>query len=46
MLADNSGGFTRMLGLDLNEPGSSPPFSQRYVALVDKEGILLRLVRV
>lgn len=43
-LADPSGGFTRMLGLDINAPGTGAPFSQRYLGMV-KDGILTRLVR-
>lgn len=43
-LADESGAFTRMLGLDLNGPGTEPPYSQRYIAFV-QDGILARIVR-
>lgn len=43
-LADTSGGFTRMLGLEINNPGTTPPYSQRYVAFV-QDGTLVRLVR-
>lgn len=43
-LADSSGRFTRMLGLDINAPGTELPFSQRYLGIV-KDGILTRLVR-
>ena len=44
-LADTSGGFTRMLGLEINNPGTTPPYSQRYVAFV-QDGTLVRLVRI
>ena len=44
-LADESGAFTRMLGLDINSPGTKPPYSQRYIAFV-QDGILARIVRV
>ena len=43
-LADTSGHFTRMLGLDINKPGTDAPFSQRYLGIVN-DGILSRLVR-
>lgn len=43
-LADSSGHFTRMLGLDINVPGTEAPFSQGYLGIV-KDGILTRLVR-
>jgi peroxiredoxin len=43
-LADESGAFTRMLGLEINPPASGAPFSQRYMGLV-QDGILTRLVR-
>lgn len=41
-MCDHSGGFTRMLGLDLSSEG--PPWSQRYAGLVT-DGILVKLVR-
>jgi peroxiredoxin len=42
-LSDKDGTFTRMLGLDINAPGTKAPFSQRYIGLV-QDGILTRLV--
>jgi glutaredoxin/glutathione-dependent peroxiredoxin len=54
-LADTTGAFTRMLGLEIMEPGSAQPGSgkpgsakqrsHRYTAFV-QDGILVRLVRV
>lgn len=43
-LADQDGAFTRMLGLEMNEPGSKPPYSQRYLCFV-QDGILVKIVR-
>jgi peroxiredoxin len=43
-LADTNGAFTRMLGLDINAPGSQPPYSQRYIIFVE-DGILVRTAR-
>jgi glutaredoxin/glutathione-dependent peroxiredoxin len=42
-LADINGSFTRMLGLEINNPGTVPPYSQRYVGFV-QDGALVRLV--
>lgn len=42
-LADSSGAFTRMLGLEINEPGTSAPYSHRFTCFV-QDGILVRLV--
>ena len=43
-LADQDGSFTRMMGLELNEPGSKPPYSQRYICFV-QDGMLVKIVR-
>jgi hypothetical protein len=43
-LADVNGSFTRMLGLEINNPGTTPPYSQRYVGFV-QDGALVRLAR-
>jgi peroxiredoxin len=42
-LADSDGAFTRMLGLEINAPGTTPPYSQRYIGFV-QDGILVRIV--
>ncbi|KAK9829552.1 hypothetical protein WJX72_006440 [[Myrmecia] bisecta] len=42
VLADKSGAFARMLGLDVNEPDCDGPRSLRYMGVVDN-GILLKL---
>lgn len=43
-LADSSGHFCRMLGLDLNSPATEAPFSQRFLGMVN-DGMLTKLVR-
>jgi peroxiredoxin len=41
--ADTKGYWTRMLGLDIEQPDAQGPKSQRYAALVEN-GILLKLM--
>eukprot|EP01025_Chloroclados_australasicus_P061733 TRINITY_DN8113_c0_g5_i1.p1 TRINITY_DN8113_c0_g5~~TRINITY_DN8113_c0_g5_i1.p1 ORF type:complete len:211 (+),score=14.95 TRINITY_DN8113_c0_g5_i1:344-976(+) len=42
LLADPHGSFTRMLGLEINEPTADPPYSQRYAAFLE-DNILVKL---
>lgn len=42
VLADRTGGFVRLMGLELGDTGTSGPKSQRYAGIVDS-GVLLKL---